>query len=268
MKTWLDQYDTPAWAPVSLWARYFSDAPLTAGVADPGCGKGRFMQAIPQEFRRVIGIEIDQERAALAHQLTGREVLVGDFTTIELPYQPDIIFGNPPFTREVAEAFLTRAARSLRPGGRCGYLLPDSFLSFSSTLDRWRSHFSIEKDSIPRDLFPRIRYPLAFYLFTTDGLRRLRGFVLFEESHAVNGTPARVKLALMEGGKRQSVWRVAITEAMQALGGRASLQQLYAYIAGRRPRLIDTWEATIRRNVQEFCVRVGPGEWALPDPIA
>ncbi len=259
-----DQFWTPEWAANLIVRKKFGDLTRSDRVVDAGTGRGAFLKAIPS-YVPALGVEIDAALAAFAADDTGREVLVGDFRTIPLPYQPTVIVGNPPFSREIAEAFLARSAQLLGDGGRCGFLLPSSFLSFSSTLSRWREHFSIRHELLPRDVFPRISVPLSFYTFTRErGVRRLHGFLLFEECHAVGGAPKPVKLALVRGARRQSVWRVAVEEAMRALGGRATLRELYSFMAGRLPVAIRFWRDTVRRVLQEGgFVNLDRGVWAI-----
>ena len=258
-----DQFWTPEWAADLIVRKRFGNLTSHDRVVDAGTGRGAFLKAIPRQVP-AIGIEIDPALAAFAAEDTGREVLVGDFRTIPLPYSPTVVLGNLPFSHDVVEDLLARCAQLLGDGGRCGFLLPSSFLSFSSTLSRWQEQFSIRHDLLPRDLFPRIRVPLSFFMFTREKVRKLHGFLLFEESRIVGATPRNVKLALVHGARGKGVWRAAVEEAMRALGGRATLKNLYAYLAGRLPVKIRFWQDTVRRVLQEGgFVNIDRGVWAV-----
>lgn len=259
----LQQYYLPLWAAERIVERYFSDLGAVDVAYDIGCGPGALLRAFPRQVR-AIGVEIDPVLARQAADETGREVIVGDFRTIPLPARPAAIVSNPPYANAISQALLALAAEQLEPGGRCGLILPATTLSFSSTVERWRAKFNIRQEALPRDLFPRIRFPISFFLFTRSHLRKLHGFMLFDEARLVAGATPRVRLALTQGSPRRSVWRFAVEEAVRALGGEATNSQIYAYLQGRCPRAIPTWTATIRRTLQEGAfVRRGRGSWAL-----
>lgn len=263
----LDQFFTPEWAPPRILDHYFG-LKGSDFVVDAGCGRGPFLKAVPSGIR-AIGVELDPVLAAEAVENTGREVLVGDFRTIALPDIPTAIIGNPPFSREVIDGFVARASELLPENGRCGFILPTSYLSFSSTFSRIAERFSVKSDILPRDLFPRISVPISFYLFTREHVRRHHGFFLFEEANEIRGMPKHVRLALYRGENRRSPWHSAVKSALVALGGRATNSQIYEHIQGKLPRQIETWKDTIRRTLQEGgFVPVGRGEWSLPDQAA
>lgn len=260
----LDQYFTQAWAAERLVDLYFNNLTADDLVIDAGCGRGPFLRAIPPHVP-AFGVEIDPQLAAEAKDNTGRSVIVGDFRTVSLPDNVTAILGNPPFSRPVISSFLARGAELLPDNGRCGFILPTSYVSFSSTFDRLRNHFSIRTELLPRDIFPRISVPISFYLFTKSHVRRHFGFVLFNEASEIRDMPKSIKLALRQGERLRSPWLTAVTEALRMLGGRAKLEQIYSVMQGRCPRPIETWKDTIRRVLQEgaFC-NVTRGEWALP----
>lgn len=111
------QYMSPAWAAQELVDRHFADLTPADLVIEPSCGRGVFLQAIPEDVP-ALGVEIDPALAADAVRLTGRRVLVGDFCAVELP-RPTVIVGNPPFVATTIEAFLARASALLPDDGRC-----------------------------------------------------------------------------------------------------------------------------------------------------
>jgi site-specific DNA-methyltransferase (adenine-specific) len=246
----LDQFFTPEWAAERLIERYFSDLGSHSRVIDAGCGRGSFLKAIPSVVP-AIGIEIDPALAAFARDNTSRDVFVGDFQTLELPFTPSDVLGNPPFSRTVVEGFLARAAKELPEGGRVGFILPSYLFSFSSTVCRWQQLFSIRQEALPRDLFPRIRETLAFFMFRNEQVRRLWGFALFNEAAAVGMLPKTVRLVLKHGRMGERTWPAVVDQAMRDLGDEATLANLYEAIGPRKPRSIEFWQATVRRVVQE-----------------
>src|SRR3546814_2869563 len=56
------------------------------GVIEPSCGTGSFLSAIPQHLP-AYGVDIDPDIAAVAKANSGRQVIIGDFRSIELPEQ-------------------------------------------------------------------------------------------------------------------------------------------------------------------------------------
>lgn len=259
----LEQYFTPEWAAERLTEKYFADLGRHDQVIDAGCGRGAFLKGLPAHVP-AFGVEIDPALASEAAANTGREIVLGDFRTIPFPARPTAIIGNPPFSRPVIDAFIERASLELPENGRCGFILPTSYISFASTMERLKSKFSVRSDVLPRDLFPRISVPISFYLFTRDFVRRHHGFVLFDEAAEIRGMPKNVKLALYRGENRRSPWHTAVTRTLQSLGGRASLAQIYDSMQGKLPRPIETWKDTVRRVLQEGGFsNPARGEWAL-----
>ena len=258
----LDQFFTPEWAAERLVELFFGDLTNTDQVIDAGCGRGPFLKAIPSHIP-AFGVEIDPVLAAEARENTGRDVIIGDFRAIAPLQRPTAIIGNPPFSRRIIDGFLAHGHELLPENGRCGFILPASYLSFASTMERIKDRFSVRADSLPRDLFPRISVPISFFLFTKESVRRHRGFVLFDEAAAIRGLAKSVKLALYRGENRQSPWHTAVARTLASLGGRASLDRIYSAMEGRLPRPIATWKDTVRRVLQEGgFVNVARGEWA------
>lgn len=63
-------------------------------------------------------------------------------------------------------------------------------------------------------------------------------------SHALaEGTPPEVT----------ALWRDRVLEAIKALGGEGTLDQIYARIAAKADKLAPTWEATVRRTLGDHC---------------
>lgn len=260
----LEQWMTPDWAAEALVAQFFGDLTLCDRVLEPSCGAGAFLRAVPG-YVPAVGIEIDPALAQLARASTGREVIVGDFRTADLPFRPTAILGNPPFRMATVESFMERAWSLLETDGRVGFILPASVFQTANTVERLSSRWHVQQDFIPRCLFPNLTSPLCFARFT-KGKRGLVGFALYHEKVAVNRLAARYKALLAQG--ERSVWAAVTRAALDALGGRASLPALYAEIAGHQPTGNPFWKEKVRQQVQRIGYRVGPGEWAIAAPEA
>lgn len=255
----LGQWMTPDWAAAELVAHYFGDLTLCDRVVEPSCGQGAFLRALP-DYVPAIGIEIDPALAAVARASSGREVVLGDFTTTALPFEPTTILGNPPFRLATVEAFMARAFALLPDGGRVGFILPACTFQTANTVDRFAQRWHVAQDMLPRNLFPRLSLPLCFARFT-KGRRGLVGFALYHETVAVGRLQARYRALLAQG--ERSVWAAVVRAAFDQLGGRATLRALYAEIGGARPTTNPFWQEKVRQVVQRIGYRVGPGEWAL-----
>lgn len=249
---------TPDWMAEELVAGFFPDLSMFDTVIEPSCGQGAFLRALPANVP-AIGVEIDPALAAVAIATTGRKVIVGDFTTAELPKATAII-GNPPFRIPVVEAFLARAFELLPNDGRVGFILPAYTFQTTSTTLRMADRWHIEQSAIPREFFPGISMPVCFARFT-KGRRGLIGFALYHEAGAVSALQRRYRSLLAQG--ETSAWAAVTRAALEQLGGRASLPQLYREIEGARPTRNRFWQAKVRQQVQRLGVRVGRGEWVL-----
>lgn len=259
MKPELGQYMTPEWAAEELVAHYFGDLTLCDRVLEPSCGTGAFLHAIPSHVP-AIGVEIDPALAAIARSHTCREVVLGDFRTVDLPMRPTAIIGNPPFKLSVVRGFLDRAWELLPDDGRVGFILPAFLLQTPSTVDAFAQRWHLQQDMLPRTLFPRLSKPLCFARFT-KGKRGMVGFALYHEASAVSRLQRRYR-ALLKQGER-SVWAAVVRAAFEALGGSASLADLYREIEGARPTPNRFWQEKVRQQVQRLGYRTGPGRWAL-----
>lgn len=257
----LGQFFTPAWAAEALVEQHFGDLTLCDTVLEPSCGPGAFLSALPDHVP-ALGVEIDPELAERARVNTGRAVLVGDFTEIDLPVRPTAILGNPPFKLATMEAFLRRAQALLPDEGRCGFILPAFAFQTASTACRISRGWRIEQQFLPRDLFPRLRLPLCWVMLRKSRRGELVNFALYHETVAVARLHARYR-ALLASGER-SAWRALTVAAMESLGGVATLPDLYAEIAGHRPTPNRWWREKVRQQLQGIAVRLDRGRWALP----
>lgn len=254
----LGQWMTPDWMAEELVSSYFGGLAMFDTVIEPSCGEGAFLRALPANVR-AIGVEIDPELASRAVATTGREVLVGDFTTVDLPPATAVI-GNPPFRMATIEAFLARAFELLPNDGRVGFILPAYTFQTTRTTMRMAERWHIEQAAIPRDFFPRISVPVCFARFT-KGRRGLVGFALYHEAGAVHRLQRRYRALLAQG--ETSAWAAVTRAALEQLGGSATLAQLYREVEGSRPTSNRFWQAKVRQQVQRLATRVGPATWAL-----
>lgn len=261
----LGQFFTPDWAAAELVRHYFGDLTLCDRVLEPSCGRGAFLRAVP-DYVPAIGVEIDPAVAAKAVEETGRQILVGDFRSVDIPLTPTLVLGNPPFKSDVIQGFLDRAFSLLADDGRVGFILPCYVFQTASTIERMASRWGIQQDMIPRNLFPRISMPLCFAVLSKNRAGDLVGFRLYHELAAVTRMKARYRALLAQG--ERSVWAAITRAAFEALGGQATLAQLYAEIGGSRPTGNRFWREKVRQVVQQIAVRVGPATWRYLVPRA
>lgn len=257
----LGQYMTPDWAAEALVERYFGDLPAGARVVEPSCGRGAFLRALPAHLE-VVGVEVDPDLAIEARRRSGRPVLVGDFRMVDLPFVPQALVGNPPFTTRTVLDFLDRAWNLMEDDGRVGFILPAYCLQTAGTViglaERWR----MQQEFLPRDLFPRLSHPLCFAVLTKGAERGMVGFALYHELAAVKRLQERYQQLLQEG--EGSAWAAVTRAALEALGGRADLQRIYREVEGHRPTTNTWWQAKVRQQLQRIARRVDAGVWELP----
>lgn len=258
----LHQYYTPEWAAEELVAKFLPNLGPKDCVIEPACGRGPFLKAVPRDTY-AIGVEIDPSLAQQARANTEREVICGDFIEVELPPASAII-GNPPFDMALVDRFLVKAHALLPNEGRCGFILPAYALQTPSRLLHWSRRWSVSQTLLPRTLFQRSRLPLLFVLFEKGcGPRLLVGFTLYHEAHEINGMPNWAKALLIHGEPRRQTWRVVVEGALQRIGGRGTLSEIYHAMRDSRPSENKWWKDKVRQVLQLHFVRVGPGEWAL-----
>lgn len=256
----LCQYFTPAWAAHELMDHYFGDLGIWDKVLEPSCGPGSFLAAVPDHVPAV-GVEIDPVLVERARAHTGREVILGDFLTAEIPFTPTAVIGNPPFKQKLMQGFIDRAWELLPDEGRCGFLLPVFALQTPSVVERLAQRWHVRQDLVPRTVFPRLSTPLLFAMLTKGPKRGLVGFTLYHETFAVSRLQARYRALLARG--EAGTWRAVVNLALDSLGGRATLAQIYAEVEGIRPSANKFWREKVRQVLQRHAVRSGPGEWQL-----
>lgn len=256
-------YQTPSWACEALIDRYYSALSSSDMVLEPTCGEGHLLDAIPAHVPAV-GVELSPERAAIARQRTGREIITADILTMTLSCTPTLILANPPFQAEFIDALISRAYAWLPEDGRCGLILPAFVFGTSSRVMREAERWSIAQDAIPRDLFPALRLPVMFVQLQKQRRRTLIGFSLFEDMYAIKGLSRRARFILDNG--RSPSWRALVLDALRECGGSGTLEQLYRIIGGRRPTQNPHWRAKVRQVVHHYAQHVGPSTYALREP--
>lgn len=264
----LGQFFTPEWAAMALVERHFPDLTMFDRVVEPSCGPGAFLAAVP-DYVPAVGVEIDADLAAQAMANTGRQVIVGDFLAVDLPMRPTAIIGNPPFRQSTIQAFIDRAFDLLPPAGRLGFILPCYAFQTASVVERLSMRWGLRQELIPRNLFDRLSMPLCFAVLTKGRCEELVGFALYHEHAAITRLQRRYRQLLGQG--QRSAWKALTRAAMEALGGEATLAQLYAEIDGHRPTGNRYWREKVRQVVQQIGTRTGPGRWRItsrhPTPL-
>lgn len=258
----LSQWMTPAWVAEAVVRHVTGGGDAVSTVIEPSCGTGRFVQAIMAELpsARVIGVEIDGALAARA-RATGAEIVTGDFRTTQLPVgRADLVIGNPPFQLDVFDGMLQRAHELLEDGGRAVFILPAFTFQTSSRVVRYNRQWTISQEMMPRTIFPGIRLPLMLARFTRDPAPRMFGMLLYHESNEVEGMPDVYRRALSDG---RSGWKAVVEAALERLGGEATVAQVCAEIAPRRPTATEFWRPKVRQQLGRHFRKVGPARYAM-----
>ena len=255
----LSQWMTPSWVAEAIVAHALPDLAPGAVVLEPTCGDGRFLAALPSHVR-AIGVEIDPVLAERA-RATGAEVVTGDIASASLPVDAiDAAVGNPPFRLDVIEAALSRLHGLLPEGGVAAMILPAFAFQTTSRVVRWNARWALAQEMLPRTIFPGIRLPLVLARFVRDPKGRMDGFLLYHESREVEEMPAVYRRALADG---RSGWRAVVEAALRRLGGEATVAQICAEIAPRRPTATTHWRAKVRQQLGRHFTRVGEARYSI-----
>ncbi len=256
----LGQFPTPAWAADALVRQHLPELGTEDFVLEPTCGPGRFLAAIPAHVQ-ALGVEIDPAQAEEARVLTGRPVITGDFLTVEIPQRPTVVVGNPPFETSLVEKILNKVHHLLVANGRVCFVLPAYFFQTAKRVVRYNEHWTIRQECLPRNLYHGLKHPLVFAEFVKDERRQLIGFSLFHELAFLQGLPKGVLEAVTAG---PATWPTVVREAIGEHGGEASLAEIYAYVADRRPTHNPAWREQVRKVCQLHARRVARGRYAVP----
>jgi hypothetical protein len=257
----LSQFFTPAWASALLVERYFSDLSSSDLVVDPCCGKGSFLQAIP-DFVPAIGVELDPLLAEEARANTGRRVICGDFCSVGLPEGVTAVVGNPPYVVRLIEGFLSRSQNILPETGRVGFLLPAYSMQTHARVVKWLDCWSMKSELVPRRLFPRLRLPLLFVVFTKNQRRDMVGFALYREACDVDRLGLHGRELMTMGRPGKGIWRAVVDECLEILGGEGCLADIYRVMEPKRPTPNAFWKEKVRQVLQMHFKPLGEGRWA------
>jgi hypothetical protein len=141
-------------------------------------------------------------------------------------------------------------------------LMPCYHFQTYSRVNRWSQRWGIQTDMIPRGIFPGIKLPLAFAVFERDAQHSI-GLALYAEAAQIAGLRQDTQELLRDGRRQTSVWRALVTDTLKAMGGKATLEQMYRYIEPRRPTATAFWREKIRQQLQKYFTHTGPGEYAI-----
>jgi site-specific DNA-methyltransferase (adenine-specific) len=241
----LHQWFTPVWAAEALFASHFAHLGEGDLVVEPTCGTGNFLKAVPSHVRAV-GVELDPALAEVARRNSGRPVITGDFTEVDLPGNPTAVIGNPPFELDLVDAILDRCHDVLPYGGKAGLILPAYTFQTASRVVNYARKWSLEQEMIPRNLFRNMMKPLCFAVFTKDSSGRTRGFALYRELHDVNSMDRWVSEEISLG---RSPWKTVVAKVVSDMGGVAHLSDIYRAVAPRRPTGNRWWQAKVRQTL-------------------
>src|SRR3546814_16764306 len=97
---------------------------------------------------------------------------------------------------------------------------------------------------IPRNIYPGLRDPLVFAIFSKDSRRTLVGLALHREVAAVQNLPKSSRQMMMETGG--ALWPRIVMNALESLGGEENIEDIYRAIAGNRPTRHPFCHETIR----------------------
>lgn len=255
----LGQWMTPAWAAEAIVQERFGRLTADDLVIEPSCGTGRFLDALPAGTTAV-GVEIDPRLAAVARR-AGHTVVEGDFRHVPMPHEGyTAAIGNPPFDLAVFEGMLARMHGLLVENAPFVAILPSYMFQTSTRVMRWSERWSLEQTMIPRTIFKGISLPLVLATFTKNARRRLVGFALYAQSREIEEMPDRYASRLR--AERRG-WRTVVREAIEALGGSGTVDQIYREVGPRRPTGTDHWKAQVRKQLQQNFTKIGAARYAL-----
>lgn len=258
----LHQWFTPTWAGQILFNEHFGDLGEDDLVMEPTCGIGTFLKAIPDNIP-AFGVEMDPVLADIARKASGRDILTGDFTKVDLEgRRPTAVIGNPPFDMNVIDSIFDRCYDLLPYGGKVGFIMPNYAFQTASRVVRYAQRWSLEQSMIPRNIFKNMEKSLCFAVLTKDSVGRMKGFSLYREMHDVNSMQKWVVDELSTG---KSPWKSVVMRAVEEMGGRATLKDIYAVVAPKRPTDNNWWREKVRQTLTRSGAfkRVGASEYQI-----
>lgn len=260
----LSQYFTPRWAAEILYDAHFSHLGSNDLLWEPTCGTGNIIASVPLNVP-CIGTELDPELVIQAKRY-GRPIIEGNCLTADLSEYGKItaVFGNPPFVMELFEKLLERCSKMLDIGHKAAFIIPAYFLQTSHTVVRLGKKWSISQEMLPRNIFPNSIKPLTFGTFIRDNSPMLIGFRLYHETAMMDEFSKDTKEELYYGSSEtRSIWKSAIANTLNRLGGKASLKDIYDSMRNNRPTKNEFWKEQIRKVLQKSFVRIDEGIYSL-----
>ncbi|KZX57679.1 hypothetical protein A3709_18825 [Halioglobus sp. HI00S01] len=261
-KVELAQHFTPSWIIEAILANFYPRLAEGMKVLEPTAGDGRWLMALPDGIEAA-GIELDEAWAAVARRNTHHEIITGDALTVEWPFRPDLICGNPPFSSEFVRSLLDRAYEIQEYGGQVGLLLPAYFLQTAATVVEINRKWSVSQTMIPRNIFQNMKQPLIWARFEKEKQTVLSGLFLYHEADAVLRFAKRFRCLFVGNESSASAWGEAVEMALISLGGEGSLSDIYRVIEGKTPTPNPWWKEQVRKICAKHFRRVEPGRYAL-----
>ncbi len=258
------QFFTPAWAAEILYDAHMAHLTEKDLLWEPMAGTGNMLAAVPAHVP-AFGTEIDPELVKYAKKATGRNIIHGDASIVDLPSGISAIFSNPPFKYSVFLKLMRRAENILDFGNKAVFIIPAYFFQTSRTfVELYRNRWTVSQEMIPRDIFPGLIKPLIVASFIRENNAQLIGFRLFQETTEFRELPddSQDMISNTLNGAR-STWREVIKTVISELGGMADLSDIYKRIEGRRPTENAFWKEKIRQELQRNFRSVSKAKWAL-----
>lgn len=260
----LSQYFTPRWVAEILYDAHFSHLGPNDLLWEPTCGNGNIIASVPSNVP-CIGTELDPGLVIQARRL-GRPIIDGNCLTADISAYGKVtaVFGNPPFVMDLFEKLLERCSKMLDIGQKAGFIVPAYFFQTSKTVMRLHRKWSMQQEMIPRDIFPNLIKPLTFGTFIRENSPQLIGFRLYAETTQIKEFSTDIRDELTNGSSgTRSIWKNAIANALNKLGGRASLSDIYSSMRNNRPTKNEFWKEQIRKVLQKSFVKVDARTYAL-----
>lgn len=259
----MNQYFTPTWAASMLVQRHFPNLGPQDVVLEPSCGDGRFLMAIPDNVK-AYGVELDPDMACRARANSGRDIVLGDFLSVDLPVTPTVVIGNPPYRADLIDGFIDRCYDLIDYDGRIGFLLPVYYLQTASKVVDLNRRFSMTQELLPRNLFHRLACPIMWVNFVKVRKTSLSGFFLYAELDSLSDMKKDIKALFVGNEARAHCWKDAVQVALESCGGSASLAEIYQRVEVNRPSKNPWWREKVRQTAGRYFHRLAPGQYALP----
>jgi site-specific DNA-methyltransferase (adenine-specific) len=145
--------------------------------------------------------------------------------------------------------------------------VPVSLFNHVRPTMRLAERWNLRAELIPRDLFGRLSLPICLASFERSSGGVMVGLAGYAELLAVRSLPRETQAVRTDAP--DGAWRTVVTRALAALGGEATLDQIYAAIEGhRRTHARPFWRDRVRAICGERFTRVGAGRFRLPTASA